>query len=57
LDILLYDALELSDPDLVLPHPRMWLRAFVLRPLAEIAPQLVSTSQLLAVADQSVWVL
>jgi 2-amino-4-hydroxy-6-hydroxymethyldihydropteridine diphosphokinase len=57
LDILLYDAMELNDADLVIPHPRMWQRAFVLRPLAEIAPKLVSTRQLQAVADQSVWVL
>jgi 2-amino-4-hydroxy-6-hydroxymethyldihydropteridine diphosphokinase len=57
LDILLYDAIELNDADLVIPHPRMWLRAFVLRPLAEIAPVLVSAQQLQAVADQSVWIL
>jgi 2-amino-4-hydroxy-6-hydroxymethyldihydropteridine diphosphokinase len=57
LDILLYDDLVHSDALLVLPHPRMWQRAFVLRPLAEIAPGLVSSAQLQAVAEQSVWVL
>jgi 2-amino-4-hydroxy-6-hydroxymethyldihydropteridine diphosphokinase len=57
LDILLYDELELNDVDLVIPHPRMWIRAFVLRPLAEIAPRLVSKKHLQAVAYQSVWVL
>ena len=57
LDVLLYDGLVLNDTDLVLPHPRMWQRAFVLRPLAEIAPDVVSAAQLLAVADQSVWIL
>lgn len=57
LDILLYDDMVLGDEVLVLPHPRMWLRAFVLRPLAEIAPNRVSATQLQAVADQSVWVL
>jgi 2-amino-4-hydroxy-6-hydroxymethyldihydropteridine diphosphokinase len=57
LDILLYDQSELNDAELVIPHPRMGLRAFVLRPLAEIAPALVSADQLQAVADQSVWVL
>lgn len=57
LDVLLYDDLVLNDADLVLPHPRMWQRAFVLRPLAEIAPGLVRAAQLQAVADQSVWVL
>jgi len=40
LDLLLYDTLELKTPELVLPHPRLHLRAFVLVPLAEIAPDL-----------------
>jgi 2-amino-4-hydroxy-6-hydroxymethyldihydropteridine diphosphokinase len=38
LDILAYDDIELRDPDLTLPHPYMFERAFVLVPLAEIAP-------------------
>lgn len=38
LDILAYDDFELHDPDLTLPHPYMFERAFVLVPLAEIAP-------------------
>jgi 2-amino-4-hydroxy-6-hydroxymethyldihydropteridine diphosphokinase len=38
LDILTYDDIELHDPDLTLPHPYMFERAFVLVPLAEIAP-------------------
>jgi 2-amino-4-hydroxy-6-hydroxymethyldihydropteridine diphosphokinase len=37
LDILLYDELQYSGPQLTLPHPRMHQRAFVLRPLLEIA--------------------
>lgn len=41
LDLLLFDDLELRDPGLVLPHPRMHERAFVLVPLAELAPSLV----------------
>lgn len=41
LDILLYDDLELSDARLVLPHPGIAQRNFVLYPLHEIAPQLV----------------
>jgi 2-amino-4-hydroxy-6-hydroxymethyldihydropteridine diphosphokinase len=38
IDILAYDDVELHDPDLILPHPRLFERAFVLVPLAEIAP-------------------
>jgi 2-amino-4-hydroxy-6-hydroxymethyldihydropteridine diphosphokinase len=41
LDILAYDDVELHDPDLTLPHPYMFERAFVLVPLAEIAPDRV----------------
>jgi len=41
LDLLLYDNLILETPSLVLPHPRMIERAFVLVPLAEIAPDWV----------------
>lgn len=41
LDILWYDGCVCHDADLVLPHPRMHQRAFVLVPLAEIAPGLV----------------
>lgn len=39
LDLLLYDGLICSGPELTLPHPEMQFRAFVLVPLAEIAPQ------------------
>jgi len=38
LDILLYGDAVLDTPTLVLPHPQMHERAFVLKPLAEIAP-------------------
>ena len=38
IDLLAYDDLILREPDLVLPHPRLFERAFVLVPLAEIAP-------------------
>ncbi len=41
LDLLLYDDLTLDTPRLTLPHPRLGQRAFVLRPLLEIAPELV----------------
>jgi len=52
LDILRYADLVLDDPVLTLPHPRMLERAFVLQPLAEIAPALVSAEQLLKVEKQ-----
>lgn len=38
LDLLLYDDQSIDTPDLVIPHPRMHDRRFVLAPLAEIAP-------------------
>ena len=41
LDLLVYDDLVQTAPDLVLPHPRLHERAFVLAPLAEVAPVLV----------------
>lgn len=40
LDILLYDDLVIDTPRLTLPHPRLHLRAFVLYPLADLAPDL-----------------
>lgn len=40
LDLLLYGDVLSDDPQLTLPHPRLHERAFVLAPLAEIAPQL-----------------
>jgi 2-amino-4-hydroxy-6-hydroxymethyldihydropteridine diphosphokinase len=54
LDILLYGDLELDSPTLVIPHPRMLARAFVLVPLAEIAPARVTMAQLQAVAHQGI---
>src|SRR4051812_46815970 len=41
IDILLYDDVKLQAEHLTMPHPRMHERAFVLIPLAEIAPELV----------------
>jgi len=38
IDLIAYDDVAMNDPDLILPHPRLFERAFVLVPLAEIAP-------------------
>jgi len=38
LDLLLYRDLEIDEPGLHVPHPRMWDRPFVMEPLAEICP-------------------
>lgn len=40
LDLLLYDDATMQTPELILPHPRMHERGFVLLPLSEIAPAL-----------------
>ena len=40
IDLLLYGAAQIDEPGLIVPHPRMAERAFVLVPLAEIAPDL-----------------
>lgn len=42
LDLLLYDDRAIASPDLVVPHPRLWERRFVLEPLAELRPGLRS---------------
>jgi 2-amino-4-hydroxy-6-hydroxymethyldihydropteridine diphosphokinase len=43
-DVLLVGDRVLETDDLVVPHPRMWERRFVLAPLAELAPELVPPS-------------
>ena len=50
LDLLLYGSASIASRTLTVPHPRMWERAFVLVPLWEIAPELVS-EEILAVVD------
>lgn len=59
LDLLLYDADVLDEPQLRVPHPRLHERAFVLVPLAEIAPDALipgrgSVAAALAVVDRNV---
>jgi len=53
IDILLFGNAVMRSEALELPHPRMWRRAFVLVPLAQIAPQRVSAEQLQKVANQA----
>jgi 2-amino-4-hydroxy-6-hydroxymethyldihydropteridine diphosphokinase len=60
LDLLLYDDAHFHEEGLTLPHPRMHERAFVLRPLLEIAPATLipgrgpAADWLASCADQSV---
>lgn len=60
LDLLLFGRLRVRRPRLTLPHPRMHLRAFVLRPLADLDPTVVIPGHgpvrrlLRAVADQRI---
>lgn len=44
----------ISTATLTVPHPRLWERAFVLHPLAELAPERVPASALLAVQHQAI---
>lgn len=47
-DVLLVGDLVVDEPDLVVPHPRLWQRRFVLAPLRDLAPDLVSADQVAA---------
>lgn len=47
-DVLWVEGVVSDDPTLTLPHPRLYERAFVLHPLRELAPDLVSDEQLAA---------
>ncbi|NES81339.1 MAG: 2-amino-4-hydroxy-6-hydroxymethyldihydropteridine diphosphokinase [Moorea sp. SIO2B7] len=51
LDLLLFDDLILETPELKIPHPRMIQRAFVLVPLAEIAPDWVEPVSRLTISE------
>jgi 2-amino-4-hydroxy-6-hydroxymethyldihydropteridine diphosphokinase len=63
LDLLLWGEVVMQTPELSLPHPRLHQRAFVLRPLAQIAPGLVLPGLgglapwLAAAADQAIEVI
>ena len=47
-DVLLVEGLEVAEDDLVVPHPRMRERRFVLQPLADLAPDLVTAEEIIA---------
>ncbi len=51
LDLLLYSDRVVNEPGLVIPHPRMHLRRFVLDPLAHIAPHWIVPTQARSVSD------
>jgi 2-amino-4-hydroxy-6-hydroxymethyldihydropteridine diphosphokinase len=51
-DVLLVGDLEVDEPDLKVPHPRMWERRFVLAPLADLAPDLVDDDSLQTVGGE-----
>ena len=47
-DVLWVEGVVVDEPDLAVPHPRLWERRFVLQPLADLAPDLVTSDQLRA---------
>jgi len=47
-DVLWVQGCEVDEPDLTVPHPRLWERRFVVAPLADLAPDLVTSEQLRA---------
>ena len=53
-DVLLVEGSEVDEPDLTVPHPRLWERRFVLQPLADLAPDLVTKKQLGAAGGEVV---
>jgi 2-amino-4-hydroxy-6-hydroxymethyldihydropteridine diphosphokinase len=50
LDLIAYDDVSIERPELTLPHPRLFERAFVLVPLAEISPDRVIAGRSIALA-------
>lgn len=54
LDLLFYGDARIESPRLTVPHPRWAERAFVLLPLADLAPERVTPASLQAVADQPI---
>lgn len=54
IDLIAYNDLTLNEPDLVLPHPQLFERAFVLVPLAQIVPDRLIAGQRIADAAQRI---
>ncbi len=52
IDVLWIEGCEVHDPDLIVPHPRMTERAFVLVPLRDLAPELVADTFREPTADE-----
>ena len=55
IDILLYDDIKLISPRIIIPHPRMLERSFVMQPLKEIDPVLCASFQPQIVADPPIF--
>ena len=47
-DVLWVEGWRVDEEDLIVPHPRLWERRFVVQPLADLAPDLVTSGQLRA---------
>ena len=53
-DVLWVEGWQVDDKDLTVPHPRLWERRFVVQPLADLAPDLVTSEQLRAAGGRVV---
>jgi 2-amino-4-hydroxy-6-hydroxymethyldihydropteridine diphosphokinase len=51
-DVLWAEGWRVEEEDLVVPHPRLWERRFVVQPLADLAPDLVTSEQLRAAGGE-----
>jgi 2-amino-4-hydroxy-6-hydroxymethyldihydropteridine diphosphokinase len=53
-DVLWVEGWRVDEEDLTVPHPRLWERRFVVQPLADLAPELVTSAQLSASGGEAV---
>jgi 2-amino-4-hydroxy-6-hydroxymethyldihydropteridine diphosphokinase len=53
-DVLWVEGWQVDEEDLTVPHPRLWDRRFVVQPLADLAPDLVTSDQLSAAGGEVV---